>query len=158
MCPDDEVAKANFIYSSRVDLGNRPGTDDGYIYRGAYLFQDTGRNSWGEASEACGVDFVGYPEMYNVAQSTKYWVRKWQREGYHKLADRGYIRAIGNKINRGSPYSKHEPNGHADRVNWFNKIWRVMGTPGQPPVYLEGLALGAFGEDVRALQTPAAVS
>jgi putative chitinase len=155
LLPDDEEAKANFIYcnSKLINLGNRPGTNDGYDFRGAYGFQDTGLKAWEEASRYCGVDFVSDPTLYNAAQSVKYWVRKWQNDGFHKLADRHYIRAIGNKINRGSPYAEKEPNGHADRVNWFAKAWLVFGSPtGEAPEVPEGMALGAYGASVEALQ------
>jgi predicted chitinase len=153
LCADDDESKANFIYSGRTDIGNRPGSTDGWDFRGGFWMQDTGRNAWMEASEVCGVDFVSDPTLYNAAQSVKYWVRKWDRDGYHKLADRHYIRAIGNKINRGSPYSTLEPIGHESRLAWFAKIWNVLGPPGEAPEVPEGMALGAYGEEVKALQS-----
>jgi putative chitinase len=51
-------------YGDRFDeLGNRPGTDDGYTYRGRGVLGLTGRARYTACSIALGVDFVGNPDL-----------------------------------------------------------------------------------------------
>ena len=57
----------NRKYSRRADLGNKPGTDDGYTYRGRGYVQITGRTNyqdWTErlAKEYPGIDLVANPD------------------------------------------------------------------------------------------------
>lgn len=54
------VALANHVYNGR--LGNRPGTDDGWTYRGGGLSHLTGRDNYHRASAITGVDLVSHPE------------------------------------------------------------------------------------------------
>jgi len=49
-------------YSSRTDIGNRPGTEDGYTYRGRGLVQITGRANYQKFSKEAGSDLVAHPE------------------------------------------------------------------------------------------------
>lgn len=51
---------ANKVYNGR--LGNRPGSDDGYAFRGRGLPHLTGRANYAKASAAIGVDLVAEPE------------------------------------------------------------------------------------------------
>lgn len=52
-------ALANKVYNGR--LGNRPGTDDGWLFRGAGLVQLTGRTNFEKAGKATGVDLAAAP-------------------------------------------------------------------------------------------------
>lgn len=52
---------ANFVYNGR--MGNRPGSDDGWQYRGRGQVHLTGRANYGKASDACGVDLITRPDL-----------------------------------------------------------------------------------------------
>jgi putative chitinase len=54
------VALANHVYGGR--LGNRPGTDDGWLYRGGGLDQLTGRDNYRRLSALVGEDMESHPE------------------------------------------------------------------------------------------------
>lgn len=51
---------ANKVYNGR--MGNRPGSDDGYSFRGRGLPHLTGRANYAKASAALGIDLVTHPE------------------------------------------------------------------------------------------------
>jgi len=53
----------NRVYGHRADLGNRPGTDDGYDYRGRGVLGLTGRGRYLACGIALGIDLVGKPDM-----------------------------------------------------------------------------------------------
>jgi putative chitinase len=51
---------ANKVYNGR--MGNRPGSDDGYNFRGRGASQTTGRNGYERVAKATGIDVVAHPE------------------------------------------------------------------------------------------------
>jgi putative chitinase len=53
-------ALANKVYNGM--LGNRPGTDDGWVYRGGGYPHLTGRGNYRDSSADAGVDLVANPE------------------------------------------------------------------------------------------------
>lgn len=74
--PSDAAAKpyvrnpqglANFVYGGRADLGNRPGTDDGWRYRGGGLVQLTGRNHYLRLGIADTPERILEPELSATA-------------------------------------------------------------------------------------------
>jgi putative chitinase len=44
-------------------MGNRPGTDDGYNFRGRGASQTTGRDGYERVAKATGLDVVSHPEL-----------------------------------------------------------------------------------------------
>lgn len=52
---------ADQAYGSR--MGNHPGTDDGYNFRGQGFSQLTGRDNYVALSKRCGFDLVAHPEI-----------------------------------------------------------------------------------------------
>jgi len=150
-CRKDPELIAELAYGFRVrpDLGNTE-TDDGWQYRGGGIFQGTGRTWFREAGQAIAVDLEGQPDLIEdprVSLATAIWW--WRRYNLSQFADGNYGRAIGNAINRGNAFSRHDPIGHDDRKRWFDRAWAVIGT-GQLPV--PELALGASGPDVSDMQ------
>lgn len=59
----DPVKFFNRVYGHRVDLGNRPDTDDGYTYRGRGVLGLTGRGRYLACGIAIGVDLVANPDL-----------------------------------------------------------------------------------------------
>ena len=53
-------ALANKVYNGR--MGNRPGSDDGYNFRGRGASQTTGREGYERVAKATGIDVVNHPE------------------------------------------------------------------------------------------------
>lgn len=53
-------ALANKVYNGR--MGNRPGTDDGYNFRGRGASQTTGREGYERVAKATGIDVVNNPD------------------------------------------------------------------------------------------------
>lgn len=109
------------VYGGREDLGNRPGTDDGWTYRGGGLIGNTGRANYRAAGMAIGVDLVKHPELLRrpgVAALAA--AAFWHSKGLNALADLGDVEAISIRVNGGR-------NGLADRKRQTARaalIWR----------------------------------
>lgn len=153
-CRGDDAAerKAELAYGARTrtDLGNCE-DGDGWHYRGGGIFQGTGRNWYRETGQAIGVDLEGEPSLIEdprISLAAAIWY--WKRYDLNRFADRNYGRAVGNQINRGSPFSKHEPIGWKERARAFDRAWAVFGD-GKLPSPLD-LGLGAYGPDVESIQ------
>jgi len=149
MCAGQPEKLAEAVYGGR--LGN---TDkgDGYAYRGRGFLQDTGRDCYREYGQFIGVDLEGNPELLETPTiSLRVALARWKKMDLNRFAERHYSRAIGNAINRGSPYSEHNPIGYKSRQSWFQRAWVMFGDDGEVKV-LPGLALGAYGARVETLQ------
>lgn len=146
----DEETLAEMAYGGRADLGNEH-DGDGYVYRGGGIFQGTGRSWYRETGQAIGVDLEGNPQQIEDPRiSLKAAIWYWKRYQLNRFADRNYIRAIGNQINRGHPFSRYEPIGAAARKKCFDRAWALFGDGALPSPH--DLALGAYGDDVEAVQ------
>ena len=143
------------ILNARGDdekLANLAYGKDGYKYRGGGIIQLTGRANYAAAGDATGVDLETYPEQIEdpaVALKAALWF--WTSHDLNRFADHNYGRAIGNGINRGNPYSSHDPIGYEDRSRWFAWAWRTWGD-GELPSQ-DTLWLGAHGRKVLQVQT-----
>jgi putative chitinase len=144
------------ILNARGDpekLANLAYGKEGYKYRGGGLIQLTGRANYAACGDAIGYDLESYPDQIEdptVALKAAIWF--WSKGDLNRFADYGYLRAIGNAINRGNPYSSHEPIGAADRQQWFKRAWHIFGADQQPPSS-DVLWLGAHGRKVEQVQT-----
>jgi putative chitinase len=56
-------ALANKVYNGR--MGNRPGSDDGWTYRGRGAVQTTGREGYRRLAETTGLDVLNDPDLVN---------------------------------------------------------------------------------------------
>ncbi|MCX7109003.1 MAG: lytic enzyme [Proteobacteria bacterium] len=115
---------ANEVYGGR--MGNVPGTNDGYTYRGRGLLQLTGKESYQKATtilrttDPSTPDFVAHPDDVISAQ----WclaiaASEWNAKGCNALADLDDIRKITRAINGGLI-------GLASRIDWARRtkaIW-----------------------------------
>lgn len=151
-CGSDDCAKANLVYGTLVaGLGNRDG-DDGWRYRGGGFSQLTGRAAYREYGQRLGIDIEGRPELIeDPSVSLLVYLEIWRRYDLVRFAKHNYGRAIGNQINRGNAYSKHDPIGFHEREACFKRAWKVFGGEDELPDPLT-LYLGAYGSEVRAIQ------
>ena len=149
-CGRDPVKLANLAYGTRKDLGNQGG-DDGWTYRGGGFLQMTGRGGFREYGFMSGYNLEANPDLIEEPPvSLRVALAVWMKKDCNRLADRNYTRAIGNAINAGNAYRSADPNGHDERLQWFKRAWAFFGEEKLSP--LPGLALGAYGPQVEALQ------
>lgn len=135
---DQGKALFSLVYGRR-SLGNRPGTEDGWTYRGRGLLQTTGRGAYRTYGERFDVDFEGQPDLiFAPEHALKPALAEWQDGNLNRYADAGNIEHITARINGGTV-------GLDGRKAWFYKIfpfaqaglgraWRV-----QAELYLKGI-------------------
>lgn len=118
-------------YEGRKDLGNtQPG--DGPRFRGAGIFQTTGRANFRRVGEALRIDTIGHPElleepMYAALSAGLY----WRDNGLSALCDgtaAGNDRA-GAAINTGSPDKVDKMNHRAERKAAWDRAVLVLKSP-----------------------------
>lgn len=151
-CAGQPERLAEAVYGGRLGNAQR---GDGFLFRGGGFLQMTGRAGFREYGRMVGVDLETNPELIERADiSLLVALAVWVKHGLNRFADRHYMRAVGNAINRGNPYSSLEPIGHAGRRHWFERAKiagaLLYGEEGLkvPP----GLALGAHGPQVETVQ------
>jgi len=127
------------------ELGNtRPG--DGYKMRGGGPLQTTGGNSYKHAGELIGIDLYGNPDLiadprYILQPSLIF----WRERGCNVPADANDIASLTRKINGGM-------NGYADRVAWFNRIWKIIQASPTTSTEESPISVGTGDPEIRALQ------
>jgi putative chitinase len=148
-CRGDPEKLANLAYAS---VNGNQGGDDGWRYRGGSMPQLTGRENYAACGAAIGISLEDEPERIEeaaVGLAAAIW--EWGLHDNNALADHNYGRAIGNAINRGNPYSAHEPIGYASRRQWFDRAWALWGEGELPDDSI--LYLGAYGPQVFRVQS-----
>lgn len=112
----DQRAIEMHVYGDR--LGNRPGTDDGWRYRGRGPIQVTGRANYRECGQAIGVDLESEPSLLELrstgAASTAWYWRKHKLTGFG-----GDVLSVTRKINGGT-------NGIEDRQRRYGIALSVI--------------------------------
>jgi putative chitinase len=109
---------ANYVYDGRN--GNRPGTNDGWDFRGAALDQETGRSNYIKSGKLVGADFIAHPELLRTPEyAVKVACAGFKSRGCNELADSLSITAISERINGGH-------NGLADRKFWTNQCMALL--------------------------------
>lgn len=122
-------ATANLVYGSR--LGNRPGTNDGYTFRGRGLIHLTGRSNYRTAGAALGIPLEAQPELAAdppFAAIIAAWY--WNHRRLSPLADLDDLEGITRAINGGL-------NGLRDRRKHLRAL-RTAWTATEAPVPLGG--------------------
>lgn len=113
---------ANAVYNGR--MGNRPGSNDGWNFRGRGLAQTTGREEYEKMTRAVGVDFVNHPEKVNDPNlALEVGVANFIKCGCLPYARQGDILSVTRRLNGGTV-------GLAERRGWTAK-WRraLAGVP-----------------------------
>lgn len=115
-------ALGNRVYGER--MGNRPGTSDGYDYRGRGLIQITGRDGYRNVGKIAGLDLEGNPSLAVEPQNllliaASFWTWKGMNALCRDAGDTTLV-AITKRVNGGT-------NGLADRRHWFGKWKRELG-------------------------------
>lgn len=91
-------AVANRVYGGR--LGNRVGTDDGWVYRGRGLIQLTGRDNYAAASKWSGRDLLNNPDQAaDPVVACKVAAAYWRHKALNDEADRDDLKAITRAVN-----------------------------------------------------------
>jgi len=116
---------ANHVYGGR--MGNNT-DNDGWMYRGRGIFQNTGKDSYIKLSYVLGVDFVTHPELLEKPENAvKAAIWYWNSNHLSQYADLGEIEKVSKAINRGNANSKFLAINNDERNSKYNeliKIWK----------------------------------
>lgn len=118
--PADQQAIAEIVYGGR--MGNRPGSGDGWAYRGGGLIHLTGRDNYKAAGEHLGLDLLNEPDLIRVNRryAAKVAAYYWDTRGLNAFADEGDIRGATKAINGGF-------NGLDGRTARYQRALAVLG-------------------------------
>lgn len=110
---------ASVVYGGRY--GNRPGTDDGYLYRGRGFIQVTFREWYSKLSAATGLDLVADPDLVNDPKHfLEVGAAFWKLDGINTFADRGDFRGETLRLNGG--YTNYDL-----RLHWRAVCRKALG-------------------------------
>lgn len=112
-------ALADNVYGSRY--GNRPGTDDGWNFRGRGFIQVTFRDWYEKLSAVTGLDLVAKPDIVNDPEHfLEVGAAFWKIDGVNFFADKGDFRGETLRLNGG--YTNM-----ATRLSWRATFRRELG-------------------------------
>lgn len=121
---------ANRLYGGewgRINLGNTQ-PNDGWLLRGAGIFQITGRANYQKLSDDTGIDFINHPELLlEEANSLIAAIWYWNSRGLNKYADKDDVLSISKVINLGNAKAKGTPNHLSDRIMAVSKYKKIFG-------------------------------
>jgi putative chitinase len=115
-------------------MGNRPGTDDGWIYRGQGFSQTTGRGihdppkpleGFAALAKVTGLDLIGHPELLcDPAHALDCAVGDFIQCGCLPYAEKDDLIGVSSMLNVGHYVSNTSKiNGYAMRKNWL-ALWK----------------------------------
>jgi putative chitinase len=134
------------VYNGR--MGNRPGSTDGWDYRGRSLPQITGREMYDWIGNEIGVDLVRHPDRaLDPALSALIAGAVWSRKGLNPLADADDIVGITRRINGGT-------HGLADRRRYRAAFAAAIVAPDDLPAHAgpaNAIDLAAYQQRLVAL-------
>lgn len=112
-------ALANKVYNGR--MGNRPGTDDGYNFRGRGGSQTTGREGYERVAKATGIDVVNFPErLIDPKYFLEFAVSDFVNCGCLPYAKVDDVLNVTKRLNGGTV-------GLQDRIEWLGRWKRALG-------------------------------
>ena len=116
---------ANEVYGGR--MGNRPGTDDGWTFRGRGGIQLTGRDGYASLGRSLGLDLLGTPGLVSgPAHFLECAVAKFAANGCIGHAAADDIEGVTLALNGGQI-------GIAERTAWLARWKRLLGVQGGGP-------------------------
>ena len=128
----NEEAMGEWAYGDR--LGNRPGTGDGFAFRGGGFFQTTGRENFERTAKrlktelGIDADLGANPELIeDVSISMRAACLEWRDLDGNALADADDVRRISRGINRGNVNATKPANGEAERIAMLAKVKAALG-------------------------------
>jgi putative chitinase len=116
---------ASKVYNGR--MGNRPGTEDGYTYRGRGLLQLTGRSAYEEMGQLVGLDLTRNPDLvFSPRYALEIAAAEFKKLGCIPFCDRDDLRKVTLRVNGGTT-------GLDDRRDWLTR-WKqaLPDLPGDP--------------------------
>jgi putative chitinase len=114
---------ADKVYNGR--MGNRPGSTDGWDYRGRGCLQITGRDSYVKYAAVCGVAIDANPDLaINPEYSILIAAAEFEGSGCNKYADRDNLTEVSALINIGHLVINPDAiEGLSSRGSWL-KLWK----------------------------------
>lgn len=141
---------ANYVYGSR--MGNRPGTDDGWTYRGRGGSQVTGHDGYAGVADKTGLDLLASPDQVNEpVHFLECSVADFVLCGCLPFAEKDDVRGVTHHLNGGY-------NGLNVRERWLERWKTALAADGHPPAPLvvqnapDTIAYGDTGTMVKAVQ------
>lgn len=134
----NEVALGVKTYGGR--MGNRPGTNDGYTYRGRGGSQTTGREGYERLQKITGLPLLEHPELVNDPDKFLLCaVADFVACGCLPYAKKDDVAAVSAALNVGDPTRVDAVVGMADRRLWLARWKAALGdgpvdftVPGSP--------------------------
>lgn len=123
-----EYGSADYFkrYDPGTDIGHSLGNTqpgDGFKFRGAGVFQLTGRDNFRRMGKRLGIDLEASPgKAADPDTAVKIAGLYWQDHGLNPYADADDVLAVSRAINRGSVTSTRTPNGLDDRKAVVGKL------------------------------------
>jgi len=115
---------ASKVYNGR--MGNRPGSSDGYDFRGGGWIQTTGRSAVEAYAKKLGIE-AGSSTLDDPVMTLQFAVLEWTEKNCNALADQNDLVKIAKAINVGSADSNVIPNGLDNRREGFARAWKLWG-------------------------------
>ena len=122
-----EKALAAAVYNGR--MGNRPGTDDGYNFRGAGYLQITGRDNFVKYGKLVGIDFATDPPPSTDDTDALLVMAAalWAAGRCNELCEGGNFAGACAVINVGNAALVSKVLNMDDREKWFRRIMKEFG-------------------------------
>jgi len=123
----NEKGLAALVYNGR--MGNRPGTDDGYNFRGAGYLQTTGRENFLKYGKLAGIDFSTDPPPSTDDTDALLLMSaaEWAAGRCNELCQGGNFAGACAVINVGSAARIGSVVGMSERQKWYRQITRTFG-------------------------------
>jgi putative chitinase len=120
---NNERAFGNKVYNGR--MGNRPGSDDGFDFRGRGCLQITGREGYDAIGQSCHLDLVSNPDLaIDPRHTLLIAATEFVKSGCLAECDRDDVVQVSARINLGHPTnSPGKINGLDDRKAQL-AIWK----------------------------------